>query len=105
MVKIAKLYHKIHDVKESFADRLDGVDLDELKKWYNGYNFLGEGVYNPFDILLFFSKNKIYSHYWFETGNPAFLIELLKKQRYYLPNLENIYISETDLSSFDVDDI
>ncbi len=93
------------DVKESFAERLDCVDLDELKKWYNGYNFLGKGVYNPFDILLFFSNNKIYSHYWFETGSPAFLIELLKEQRYYLPSLENIYMSETDLSSFDVDDI
>ncbi len=93
------------DVKESFADRLDGVDLDELKRWYNGYNFLGEGVYNPFDILLFFSKNRLYRHYWFETGSPAFLIELLKEQKYYLPSLENIYMSETDLSSFDVDDI
>ncbi len=93
------------DVKESFEERLDGVDLDELKKWYNGYNFLGEGVYNPFDILLFFSKGNIYSHYWFETGSPSFLIEILQKQRYYLPSLENIYMSETDLSSFDVDDI
>ncbi len=97
--------YRHNDIKESFAQRLDGVDLDELKKWYNGYNFLGEGVYNPFDILLFFSRNKIYSHYWFETGSPAFLIELLKEQRYYLPNLENIYMTETDLSSFDVDDI
>jgi len=93
------------DVKIQFEERLNGVDLDELKKWYNGYNFLGEGVYNPFDILLFFSKNNIYSHYWFETGSPAFLIEVLKEQKYYLPSLENIYMSETDLSSFDVDDI
>ena len=94
-----------NDVKETFSERLDGVDLDELKRWYNGYNFLGEGVYNPFDILLFFSKNKIYSYYWFETGSPAFLIEVLKEKNYFLPNLENIYMSETDLSSFDVDDI
>ena len=93
------------DIKESFTERLDGVDLEELKKWYNGYNFLGEGVYNPFDILLFFSKGKIYSHYWFETGSPSFLIEILKEQKYYLPSLENIYMSETDLSSFDVNDI
>jgi len=94
-----------NDVKESFKERLEGVNLKELKKWYNGYNFLGEGVYNPFDILLFFSKGKIYSHYWFETGSPSFLIQLLKEQRYYLPNLENLYMSETDISSFDVDDI
>jgi hypothetical protein len=93
------------DIKESFEERLEGVDLDELRKWYNGYNFLGEGVYNPFNILLFFSKGKIYSHYWFETGSPSFLIQLLKEQRYYLPNLEHLYMSETDISSFDVDDI
>jgi len=94
-----------NDVKETFAERLEGVDLEELKKWYNGYNFLGEGVYNPFDILLFFSKGNIYRHYWFETGSPAFLIKLLKEKNYFLPNLENISMSETDLSSFDVDDI
>ncbi len=93
------------DVKEHFEERLGDIDLDELKRWYNGYNFLGEGVYNPFDILLFFSRDKIYSHYWFETGSPSFLIELLREQNYYLPNLENLEISETDLSSFDVDDI
>ena len=93
------------DVETHFEERLDGVDLVELKKWYNGYNFLGEGVYNPFDILLFFSKGKSYRNYWFETGNPAFLIEILKQKNYFLPNLEDVAISESDLGSFDVDDI
>lgn len=93
------------DIKENFTERLEDIDLKELKKWYNGYNFLGEGVYNPFDILLFFSRDKIYSNYWFETGNPSFLIEILKQKNYFLPNLENISISESDLGSFDVDDI
>ena len=93
------------DVEIQFKERLNGVDLDELKKWYNGYNFLGIGVYNPFDILLFFSKGKSYRNYWFETGNPAFLIEILKQKNYFLPNLEDVAMSESDLSSFDVDDI
>ncbi len=93
------------DVETHFEERLDGVDLDELKKWYNGYNFLGEGVYNPFDILLFFSKGKSYRNYWFETGNPSFLIEILKQKNYFLPNLEDLTVSESDLGSFDVDDI
>jgi len=94
-----------NDIKSHFEERLDGVDLSELKRWYNGYNFLGEGVYNPFDILLFFSKNKIYSNYWFETGNPSFLIKILKEKNYFLPDLENVAISESDLGSFDIDDI
>lgn len=91
------------DIVNSFEERLDDVDLNELKKWYNGYNFLGEGVYNPFDILLFFSKGKSYSNYWFETGNPSFLIEVLKEKNFFLPNLENIKVNESHLSSFDID--
>ncbi len=94
-----------NDIKLHFEERLEGVDLNELKKWYNGYNFLGEGVYNPFDILLFFSKGKIYSHYWFETGSPSFLIEVLKEKNFFLPKLENLEINESDLGSFDIDDI
>ena len=91
------------DIKHHFKERLFDIDMSELKKWYNGYNFLGEGVYNPFDILLFFSRNKIYSNYWFETGNPAFLIEVLKKKRFFLPDLEDIKVNESNLSSFDID--
>ena len=91
------------DIKSHFEERLDGVDLVELKKWYNGYNFLGEGVYNPFDILLFFSKGKSYSNYWFETGNPSFLIEVIKSKNFFLPNLEDIKVNESNLGSFDID--
>nr|WP_242632866.1 AAA family ATPase [Thiothrix fructosivorans] len=29
-----------------------------VRAWYNGYNWLGESVYNPFDVLLFISKGK-----------------------------------------------
>ncbi len=91
------------DVKHHFKERLFDIDIDKLKKWYNGYNFLGERIYNPFDILLFFSRNKIYSNYWFETGNPAFLIEVLKQKSFFLPNLEDIKVNESSLSSFDID--
>ena len=93
------------DVKEQFSDALEDIDLAQLKEWYNGYNFLGEGVYNPFDILLFFSNHCEYRNYWFETGNPSFLIEVLKKNSYFIPNLERIEVSESDLGSFDINDI
>ena len=91
------------DVLTHFTDRLHGVDVEELKQWYNGYHFLGEGVYNPYDILLFFIKGNIYGNYWFETGNPSFLIEVLQQKQYYLPKLENIEINDAELSSFDLD--
>ncbi len=91
------------DIEHHFKDRLFDIDMKELKRWYNGYNFLGDGVYNPFDILLFFSRNKIYSNYWFETDNPSFLIEVIKKRNFFLPNLEDMKVNESNLSSFDID--
>jgi hypothetical protein len=90
------------DVSRLFADRMAGVDREELRRWYNGYNFLGERVYNPFDLLLFFDT-KEYGSYWFETGTPRFLVDLLAEGRYSLPGLERLLSTETLLSSFDID--
>ncbi len=93
------------DLEREFKEHLKGVDLNEVKLWYNGYNWLGESVYNPFDILLFISKNKSFKNYWFETGSPSFLIKLLQNKNYYIPNIEKIKISEKIIDSFDVNNI
>ncbi len=94
-----------NDVETAFEPYLDGVDMNELKIWYNGYNFLGDSVYNPFDILLFIKNKKIYRNYWFETGTPSFLIKLIKNGNYYLPNFEDLVVGEEFIGSFDIDDI
>ena len=93
------------EVEKNFTEYLAGVDLEKLQEWYNGYNYFGEPIYNPFDILLFFSKNKEYRPYWWSTGNPSFLIDLLRQQRRYLPELENYIADDIILDSFDVDHI
>jgi hypothetical protein len=93
-----------NELETIFPDRLDGLDLNELKKWYNGYNFLGDPVYNPFDVLLFFREKK-YKNYWFETATPGFLIELLYGKKYYIPTLNSIEVGEEILGSFDLDHI
>ena len=85
-----------------FSDRLKNFDLQEIRRWYNGYNFLGPPVYNPFDILLCL-KSGLFRPYWFETGTPTFLIKLLMEKRFLIPSLENLEAGETILSSFDVD--
>jgi hypothetical protein len=91
------------DLETVFAEHLAGVDWEQLKTWYNGYNYLGDAVYNPFDILLFISENKTYRNYWFETGTPSFLVKLMQKNRYFLPDLENIEAGEELLSSFEIE--
>jgi len=93
------------DLHNQFAEHLEGVDWAKLKDWYNGYQFLGEPVYNPYDILLFISENHTYRNHWFETGNPSFLLKLFRKQRYFLPDLAQIEVGEEVLDSFDVEQI
>lgn len=92
------------ELESVFVERLDGVDLDEVRQWYNGYNWLGEEVYNPFDILLYLDS-KEFSNYWFETGTPSFLIKLLYTKKYAIPSLESIRASEKILGSFDIERI
>ena len=62
-------------------------------------------VYNPYDILLFITNHFEFENYWWGTGNPTFLIELLKEQPYYIPKLENITASKEILDTFDIDRI
>ncbi|MDY0137910.1 MAG: AAA family ATPase, partial [Thiomicrospira sp.] len=93
------------DLETAFGEHLAGVDWEKLQDWYNGYQFLGEPVYNPYDILLFISAGYTYRSYWFETGNPSFLMKLFRQKRYFLPDLEKIEVGEEILDSFDIEHI
>ena len=93
------------DLQETFDEFLDGVDLDEMKRWYNGYNFLGTPVYNPFDVLTFFDQGNVYKNYWWNTGKQSFLTRMLKNKNYHLPNLENIVVGEEILDAFNINEI
>jgi hypothetical protein len=44
------------DLDQVFAPELAGLDRDQIRAWYNGYNWTGEAVYNPFDVLLLFDR-------------------------------------------------
>ena len=92
-----------NDIEITFKPYLKGADLEELKKWYNGYNFLSEKVYNPFDILLFIRNNFKFKNYWFDSGTPNFLIKLFKQGRYNLASFENLKVKESFINAFDID--
>jgi hypothetical protein len=92
------------ELESVFSDRLKDFDKEKIKVWYNGYSWLGESVYNPFDILLLFSEKR-FRAFWFETGTPTFLIKMFMKNKYYLPELENLEVGDEILSNLDVDNI
>ncbi|ADR19315.1 ATP-binding protein [Calditerrivibrio nitroreducens] len=93
------------DIETSFKDYFVDLDMERVKRWYNGYNFLKDNLYNPFDILQFISNGFVFDNYWFETGTPSFLIKLIKERRYFLPKLTNFIVDDKILSSFDVEEI
>ena len=93
------------DLETTFATHLQNADMTKVKEWYNGYNFLGEPVYNPFDILLFIKNDLNFKNYWFTTGTPTFLIKLIQQRNYYVPRLNNLRANETLVNSFDLENI
>ena len=54
--------------------------LEQLTKLYDGYHFSerSEGVFNPFSLLNTLSFSR-FGSYWFQTGTPTFLVELLSR--------------------------
>ena len=92
------------DVDTVFAPELEGLDREEIRHWYNGYNWRGESVYNPFDLLLLFQKRE-FRPFWFETGTPTFLVDMLTERKVYLPTLLKAEASSRLISAFEVGDI
>ena len=78
------------EVRTQMADYVDRLaekkgwshkdTLLKLKERYDGYHFAwpSPDIYNPFSLLLAFAKNNP-NNYWFESGTPTFLIEMLRK--------------------------
>ena len=94
-----------NDLETVFAGHLENADMERVREWYNGYNFLGEPVYNPFDILLFVRNDLKFDNYWFATGTPTFLMKLVKKHNYFIPRLDNLKVSKNQLDSYDIDNL
>jgi hypothetical protein len=92
------------DVDTVFAPELEGLDRNRIRDWYNGYNWTGEAVYNPFDLLLLF-KGREFKAWWYGTGTPTFLMKLLARRERFLPELQDLLVDDLLLSTFDVDNI
>ena len=92
------------DVDTVFAPELEGLGREQIREWYNGYNWTGEPVYNPFDLLLLFDKRE-FKAWWYGTGTPTFLMKLLARRERFLPELQDLLVDDLLLSTFDVDNI
>lgn len=62
-----------------------------LKQRYDGYHFSKScaDIYNPFSLFNAFDA-KEYKNYWFSTGTPTFLIDILKRADFDVRSLEGV---------------
>lgn len=78
---------------------------DEIISWYDGYSWDGETrVINPFSLLSFYTQKK-FSNFWYSSGTPKFLMDLLKRRQGGFTDVKNIEMSEWALDSFDITNI
>ena len=100
-----------------FADRIELASkhlnmpkdqlLPKIKLWYDGYKFHEEAqnVYNPVSLAEFFQKRFKFDNYWFSTGTPSFLMELVKKTKFNFDDVLSKPVSSMAFNAFEIDKI
>ncbi len=94
-------YFKPYRALAKERNQFDETQLSNaLKSWYNGYSWDGNVfVYNPLSILSFFEQGE-FQNFWFSTGTPTFLINLLQDRFYY--NFEGKKVGMSTFESYDI---
>ena len=103
----------IESLEEYFGEHIESLASSEnfkplgslsdvILKWYDGYSWDGKTrLLNPFSLLSFFSQKRLES-YWYASGTPKFLIDLIKKKPESFTSLKNLEIRERVLDTFDI---
>lgn len=74
--------------------------IDKLTEFYDGYHFTSPSpdIFNPFSLLNCFATGR-FGYYWFESGTPTYLIEMMRK---FNVNPSDVgELQETKSSAFD----
>ena len=103
------------EFEDNFREKIDqtsahlkiprGELLQKIKDWYDGYRFHAgaESVYNPVSLASFFLSGGEFNNYWFSTGTPSFLIELIRKQHFSFEEVLSKPVSGIAFSAYEVD--
>lgn len=98
---VANFHEGIEELSETYGDTEEET-INKLRTRYDGYHFKNNsvGIYNPYSVLNTIAKLE-YNDYWFETGTPTFLVDLLKMHDFYLPDLTREHVSGDVINSVD----
>ena len=105
-----ELEHYFKDYLKQVAERKQ-ISYDEviqrLREWYDGYRFALEDetrVYNPISILHALQK-KSFQNYWFATGTPSYLVNLLREKEELILDLDNLEVAPEFISIYDLENL
>ena len=103
------------ELEANFGDRISALAGEQdivaykakIKDWYNGYRFHknAQTVYNPVSLAYFFENGGEFNNYWFSTGTPTFLLELIRKQKFDLEKALGAPVSAFAFSAYEIDNL
>ena len=101
--------HYFHDHIDAFAQAKNRTATEithEMKTMYNGYRFNQEknSLYNPFAVLYYLKEQEV-RNYWYESGVPLLLVNLLFKQLESLDTIGSVEFEAETLDVFDINNI
>ena len=94
----------IKEVAEKYKDIYPEI-MPEIKRMYNGYSWDGQNfLHNPWSIMSLFHSRE-FGSYWFATGTPTFLMDLIAEQKYTAFDLEDKDIPQLMLEKYEIQNI
>jgi hypothetical protein len=81
--------------------------MENLRQYYDGYRFSEKPlkVYNPYGLLSHFKKEGKFDPYWYESGTPTFLVNLITSQKINIADMSNMQVWHNDFRKYDVENI
>ena len=101
---------ELHDVFDEEIGKLAVANeqsreeaYETLRQRYDGYHFCpnASGMYNPFSVLLALQKRE-YGSFWFSTGTPTYLVQLMKEADLNPYALSGYEASASELDSIQI---
>ena len=105
------------ELEQNFAPEIEAVleakdiaredYIEKLRMYYNGYRFSAKPltVYNPFGLLKHFESAGNFLPFWYESGTPSFLVNLITKQKINILNLNNMKVGYESFSKYDIENM
>ena len=75
--------------------------MERMTRKYDGYRFTGDEeftpMFNPFSVLNAFQQ-RTFGNFWFSSGTPTFLVDMLRQTDFDLREMDNLEVLESSLT-------